>query len=128
MVGNFIFLTVVEVATVPLFIIMFNLSIQGSISLFIGSILLSNIAICTIGTLLSTISINTKMRDMLLPLIFLPVIFPALASAVISTSRIMSGATGDEFALAMSAMKLLVAYDIIFLLVAYALYDFVIGE
>lgn len=128
MIGNFIFLLAVELVAVPLYMILFDLSIKGSIPLFIAAILLSNLGICTIGTLLSTISVNTKMRDMLLPLIFLPISTPLLISAVISTSRIMSGATGKDFTPVLSAMKLLVAYDIMFLLVAYALYDFVIGE
>lgn len=128
MIGNLVFLSVVELIAIPLYIILFNLTIKGSILLFAGAIFLSNIGICTVGTLLSTISINTKMRDMLLPLIFLPLSSPLLISAVISTTKIMNGVTGKEFAPALSAMKLLFAYDIIFLLVAYALYDFVIGE
>ncbi|MCL6472788.1 MAG: heme exporter protein CcmB [Firmicutes bacterium] len=127
-IGNFIFLTIVEVIAIPLYMILFKLSIEGSIWMFIGAILLSNIGICAVGTLLSTISINTKMRDMLLPLIFLPVILPVLAGAVISSSGIMAGVDGAKFANVMDAMKLLVVCDILYLLVAYALYDFVIGE
>lgn len=128
MIGNFIFLTIVEIIAVPLYLVMLNLSIAGSVPMFILAIVLSNIGICTIGTLLSTISINTKMRDMLLPLIYLPLSSPILISAVTATNGIMSGITGEEFTPVITAMKILAAYDIMFLLVAYALYDFVIGE
>lgn len=128
MIGNIIFISVVEIITIPIYIVLFKLSIQGSIALFASAIILSNIGISTVGTLLSTVSINTKMRDMLLPLIFLPVILPVLAAAVVSTGGIMAGVTGEKLVNVFSAMKLLIAYDILFLLVAYALYDFVIGE
>ncbi|NCO65180.1 MAG: hypothetical protein COW32_02980 [Candidatus Aquicultor secundus] len=128
MIGNFIFLTIVEIIAVPLYLVMLNLSIRGSVPMFILAIVLSNIGICVVGTLLSTISINTKMRDMLLPLIYLPISSPILICAVTSTNGIMGGVTGEKFAPVISAMKILAAYDIMFLLVAYALYDFVIGE
>jgi heme exporter protein B len=97
--------------------------------MFVAAILLGNFGLCTIGTLLSTISINTKMRDMLLPLIFLPLCMPVLISAVMAANGIMAGpAAKDLFQLVPGAMKMMAGYDIIFLLVAYALYDFVIGE
>lgn len=128
MLGNLIFLSAVELVAIPLYIALFNLTIKGSIPLFIAAVLLSNIGICTIGTLLSTISINTKLRDMLLPLIFLPLSSPLLIAAVVTTNKIMNGAAGQAFEPAVGAIKLLLAYDIIFLLLAYALYDFVIGE
>lgn len=128
MLGNFIFLSIVEIIAVPLYLVLFNLSIKGNPLTFVAAILLSNIGICAVGTLLSTISVNSKMRDMLLPLIFLPLSSPILISAVVSTNRIMAGAVGKDYAPVASAMKLLAVYDIMFLLVAYALYDFVIGE
>ncbi|MDI6717411.1 MAG: heme exporter protein CcmB [Actinomycetota bacterium] len=128
MIGNLIFLSIVELIAIPLYLVMLNLAIKGSIPMFILAIVLSNIGICTVGTLLSTISVNTKMRDMLLPLIYLPLSSPLLIAAVISTNGVMQGYSGDDFQQVLSAMKILAGYDIIFLLVAYALYDFVIGE
>jgi heme exporter protein B len=128
MLGNLIFLSAVELVAIPLYITLFNLTIKGSVLLFVAAVLLSNIGICAVGTLLATISINTKLRDMLLPLIFLPLSSPLLIAAVVTTNTIMSGAAGQDFAPAIGAVKLLVAYDIVFLLSAYALYDFVIGE
>ncbi|HEY3375088.1 MAG TPA: heme exporter protein CcmB [Candidatus Aquicultor sp.] len=132
MLGNLIFLTIVEIIAVPLYLGMLNLSVNGSVPLFVGAIVLGNIGICTVGTLLSTISVNSKMRDMLLPVIYLPIMTPILMTAVIATNGAMAGFVGKDgpqmYAQVMSAMKLLAVYDIIFLLVAYALYDFVIGE
>ncbi|MBI4734097.1 MAG: heme exporter protein CcmB [Rubrobacteridae bacterium] len=128
MLGNLLFISVVEFIGVPLYLLLFNFAVNGPLYKFVGALMLSNLGIATIGTLLSTISINTKMRDMLLPLIFLPLVMPVLIAAVMATNGIMAGPANDLYELVPGAMKLLAGYDIIFLLVAYALYDFVIGE
>jgi heme exporter protein B len=128
MLGNLIFLMVVETIAVPIFFMLFGMGIGGSqIGPFVATILLTNIGISSIGTLLSTISINTKTRDLMLPILFLPIIIPLLIAAVGATGGFMSGES-EQLVSAYASMRFIVVYDIIFLLVAYALYDFVIGE
>ncbi len=127
MLGNLIFLSLVEVVTIPVFSVFFiKTSYLDRVGLFIAAIFLSNIGIASVGTLLSTISINTKTRDLMLPILFLPIIIPVLIAAVSSTGLIMAGA--KKIDLAISSLKFLGVYDIIFLLISYGLYDFVIGE
>jgi heme exporter protein B len=127
MLGNLIFLTTVEMVALPIFIIFFiNSNFTSYLDLLIIVIFLSNIGISSVGTLLSTISINTKTRDLMLPIIFLPVIIPLLVAAVVSTGGILSG--GKHLDSVYSSLRFLAAYDIIFLLVSYALYDFLIGD
>jgi len=126
MLGNLLFLVVVEIIAVPVFFILFKLHVSASlIGPFVATLMLSNIGISAVGTLLSTISINTKARDLMLPILFLPVIIPLLTAAVGATGGFI---IGDELAPAYAAMRFIAIYDIIFLLVAYALYDFIIGE
>ncbi|MBE0446835.1 MAG: heme exporter protein CcmB [Actinobacteria bacterium] len=128
MLGNLIFLMVVEVIAIPIFLVLFGLNIGASlIGPFVAAILLGNIGISSVGTLLSTISINTKTRDLMLPILFLPIIIPLLIAAVGATGGIISG-DREQLVSAYAAMRFMAVYDIIFLLVAYALYDFVIGE
>lgn len=129
MLGNLIFLIVVQILAVPVFTVFFIKSnFASQLPLFIGSLILSDIGIATVGTLLATISINSKMRDMLLPIIFLPVSIPLVIAAVIASGGVLAGAAPDMLEQVYGAMKFLLAYDIIFLLIAYALYDFVVGE
>ncbi|MHB0977096.1 MAG: heme exporter protein CcmB [Candidatus Aquicultorales bacterium] len=130
MLGNLIFLIIVQVLAVPVFAVFFiKTNFLEQLGPFLLSIVLSDLGIATVGTLLATISINSKMRDMLLPVIFLPVSIPLVIAAVLSTGGVLAGArTTVELEQVYGAMKFLVAYDIIFLLVAYALYDFVVGE
>jgi heme exporter protein B len=127
MLGNLVFLTAVEIVALPIFVVFFIESdFLRHLDLLIVAILLSNIGISAVGTLLSTISINTKTRDLMLPIIFLPVIIPLLIAAVVSTGSILAGVKNLENVY--SSLKFLLAYDIIFLLAAYALYDYVLGE
>lgn len=127
MLGNLIFLSLVEIVTIPIFSIFFiKTNYMDRIGLFIVAIILSNLGIAAVGTLLSTISINTKTRDLMLPILFLPIIIPVLIAAVSSTGLIMAGV--KKIDLVISSLKFLGVYDIIFLLISYGLYDFVIGE
>lgn len=130
MLGNLLFLVIVQLLAIPVFIVFFIRSdFAGQLGPFILSVLLSDIGLTAIGTLLATISINSKMRDMLLPIIFLPVSIPLVISAVLSSGGFLAAVKSpDEVAQVYSAMKFLVAYDIIFLLIAFALYDYVVGE
>jgi len=126
MLGNLLFLLVVEAIAIPIFIVLFRVNISPSVvAPFVTTILLGDIGIAAVGTLLSTISINTKTRDLMLPILFLPISIPLLIAAVSATGGFLSG---GELADSYAAMRFMAVYDIIFLLVAYALYDFVIGE
>lgn len=127
MTGNLVFITIVEIVAIPIFTIFFiQHNYLPQISWFVLAVILGNLGICAVGTLLATISINTRTRDMMLPILFLPIIIPLLIAAVTSTGQLMAGP--KDMATVVSAIKFLAVYDIIFLLVGYALYDFVIGE
>lgn len=127
MLGNFIFLTVIGAVAIPVFTFFFvQQSYLPRLGLLVLAVLLSNLGISVVGTLLATVSMNTRMRDVMLPILFLPIIIPLLVMAVRSTSGIIGGIypLSDIYA----ALYFLAVYDSIFLLVAYGLYDFVIGE
>lgn len=124
--GNFVFLSIVEVIAVPIFVIFFMKGVFPSLGWLALTIFLGNLGICGVGTLLATISVNTKARDLMLPILFLPLAVPVLIAATSATNHI--------FLFRKSLVELYVwlrfmaVYDIIFLMVAYATYDFVIGE
>lgn len=128
--GNFLFLTLVEIVAIPIFTIFFvRYNYFPKLGLFIIGVILSNIGISAVGTFLATIAINTKTRDLLLPLLFLPIIVPVLASAVIVSGAIMAGplskSLGEQVK---TSVQLLLIYDIVFFVAAYALYEFILGE
>ncbi len=125
--GNFIFLSVLELIAIPIFIFFFlDAEVLKQLHWLVLILFLGNAGICSVGTLLATISMNTRARDLLLPVLFLPVIIPLLVPLVSVTNYIftMRGSISDMYSLVLQIL----VFDIIFLIVCYALYDFVIGD
>ena len=76
MIGNLVFLLVIQALAVPIFTLFFVDSYAADLPAFLAVLLLADIGVCAVGTLLATISMNTKARDLLLPIVFLPLIIP----------------------------------------------------
>jgi heme exporter protein B len=127
--GNLIFLLIVEALTIPVFAFLFLQ--QGGIAegawwrvplvVFLGSV-----GIAGMGTLLATMSVNTKGKDFVLPVLMVPLIFPLLLAAVSATSAAILGGDGAAQQY-LQGLGMVAAYDAIMLLAAYALYEFVVG-
>jgi heme exporter protein B len=127
-VGNLIFLLIVEVLTIPIFILMFlaNRPIEGPLWGIALSLLVGAVGIAGIGTLLATMSVNTKGKDFILAVLFVPVMFPLLYASVAGTSAIIIGDPGF-MQVFWTAMSIGAGYDAIMLVAAYGLYEFIIG-
>ncbi len=127
MTGNLVFLLVIQAVSVPVFTLFFvERSYLADVGLFLLVLLLADLGICTLGTLLATISMNTRARDLLLPVVFLPLIVPVLIAATSATTVIF--AEGAELGGLAARLGFLAAFDAVFLVAAYGTYDFAIGE
>ncbi len=125
-IATFLFLSVVEIVALPIFSILFGVNLLLNPFLLLLVLLLSNIGIAAVGTLLSAISINTKARDLMLPILFFPVIVPILVGAVNSTRLILSA---SEFVADIYIwLRTMAIYDIIFLLIGFLTFEFIIEE
>lgn len=124
--GNFVFLSIVEVMAVPIFVIFFMKGVFPNLGWLALTIFLGNLGICGVGTLLATISVNTKARDLMLPILFLPLAVPVLVAATSATNHIFL--FRKPLVELYVWLRFMAVYDIIFLMVAYATYDFIIGE
>lgn len=126
--SNLLFLLIVEVITVPLFYFFFLTGTQPAPSflLLVVPLLVGTIGVAGIGTLLSTITINTRGKDVMLAVLFIPLIFPLLYACVAATTVVIVGSEGymDVF---VSSLALAGGYDIIMILLSWVLYDFVIS-
>lgn len=126
--ANLIFLLIVEAITVPLFFFFFLSSAQLAPSwpLMIVSLLVGTVGIAGLGTLLSTITVNTRGKDVMLAVLFIPLAFPLLWSCVSAATCVMIGAEGfmDSFTV---SMVLAGGYDIAMILISWVLYDFVVS-
>ena len=127
MTANLIFLGVIQVLAIPVFVVIFASGrVAAHLPGFLALIVLADVGIAALGTLVATISMNTRARDLLLPILFLPLAIPLLIAAASGTSTVFSGAAGGGPLLARLAF--LLVYDGVFLVLAYGTYDFAIGE
>ncbi|MDO5800716.1 MAG: heme exporter protein CcmB, partial [Coriobacteriia bacterium] len=126
--SNVLFLLVVEVIAVPLFAFFFLMGtpLADTAPYALLPLLAGTVGIAGVGTLLSTITVNTRGRDVMLAVLFVPIIFPLLYACASATTAMIAGSAGawDVF---LPSMALACGYDVIMLLASWALYDFVIS-
>ncbi len=121
MLGNLIFISIVEALMLPVFSVLFNLSlIRPSLLL---TIFLGTVGFAAVGTLLSAIAVNTRAREVMLPVLLFPIILPVVIAAAKVTGGILDGVPLGELA---HWLRVLAAFDIIFLVVSYMTFDFII--
>jgi heme exporter protein B len=121
--SNLAFMSIVEVIVLPVYSVLYNVNVLR-IDL-IGVILLGSIGYIAAGTLLSTMSVQTRTRDMLLPILLFPVILPTLIASVKASSGILQS-LGIEHILPW--LNLLIGYDIILVAIAFMVFDYVVEE
>jgi heme exporter protein B len=125
MLGNFFFMIVMEIIIIPLMIILFNLNILNIILPLALIIFLGTLGFAAVGTLLSAISVNTRAREILLPILLFPIAIPVLLAAVKATGSLINEGT---FTAAGSWVKILTGFDIIFLVLSSLLFEYVVED
>lgn len=107
--GNFIFVSVLEALMTPLFIAFYKLRALGPGWELAPIALLGTWALVVNGTFFAAISLRTRSREIMLPLLLFPFSVPALVGMVNATTAVLSGEESAKFWIA-----LLLAYDVIF--------------
>jgi len=122
-ISNLAFMLIVEVVVLPIYSVLYNINLFNPGLLVV--ILLGSIGYVAVGTLLATMAIETRARDVLLPILMLPVVFPLLLAAIRASNGFLSGTKLEDILL---WVNLLIAYDIIFIAVAFMVFDNVVEE
>jgi heme exporter protein B len=126
--GLFVFLAVLEVIAVPAFgVLLLGPSLGPALPGLIAVLALADIALAVIGTLVSAIAVHTRARDLIGPLIGLPLLIPAL----IATARAVGPLLRSSHAAGAPPGKwvaVLALYDLVFTLVAYGVFDFLLED
>ncbi|MBI5788241.1 MAG: heme exporter protein CcmB [Candidatus Schekmanbacteria bacterium] len=123
--GNLLFMLLIEIFLFPIFVVFFNLSVLQSLPLLLLIAFLATVGFAAVGTLLAGMAANTKTREILLPILFFPLVVPVIIAAVKSTGRVLNGDPMDQLA---GWLQLLAAFDIIFLVVCFLTFEYVIEE
>ena len=121
--ANFLFVCIVQIVLGPIFFIFYNLHPLGDAWLLLLVIPLGTWALVANGTFFAAISIRSRNRDLLLPLILFPIFLPALLAMVLSVKTILTGDGSDPHLL---WIKMLAGYYIIFMTVSLLLFDTVL--
>jgi heme exporter protein B len=108
-VGNFIFVVVLEALMTPLFIVFYKLRALGPTWQLIPIAALGTWALVVNGTFFAAMSLRTRAREIMLPLLLFPISLPAMLSMVRATTAILTGDESAKF-----WIVLLVAYDVLF--------------
>lgn len=121
--ANVIFMFATQLLILPLFAVFFNVSIGSGVPLLVLVFLLGSIGFSAVGTLFSAVAANTRMRELMLPLLLLPVSIPVLLASVEATSYALGVNDEPSF-----WFKLLVVYDVVFFTVSFLLFEYVMEE
>ncbi len=132
--GNLALMLIVELALLPLSSVLFDIMLlRGDILLIL---LLGTLGYATVGTLLATIAVSTRAREVMLPILLLPVAIPLLIAAVRATQGIVENATITAATSSQTPLlhhnvrwiKLLIVYDLIIIAVSMLTFEYIVEE
>ncbi len=122
-VGNLFFMLLVEAIVLPVYSFLYGVLVfQPG---FLAVVLLGSIGYVAVGTLLATMVVQTRTRDILLPILLFPLTLPVVIAAVKASQGFIQALPLEDFS---SWINILVAYDMIFLAVAIMVFDYILEE
>ena len=124
-IGNLVFLFAIQVVAIPALALFYNLPFSTALLAVGGIVLLATIGIVAVGTLFSAMAVNTKLAELLLPMLSLPFFVPILMAAAQATTLVFAGRPLAE---AWPSLKILVAFDIVFLVACTLAFPFTLEE
>jgi len=122
-VGNLVFMLIVEIIVLPVYSVLYNTNLFHPGLLLV--IFLGSVGYVAVGTLLATMTIQVRTRDILLPILLFPLTVPVLIAAVKASNGFLQGFAIREI---MSWLNILIVYDVIFTSIAFMSFDFVVEE
>jgi heme exporter protein B len=123
MLGNLVFMLIVEIIVLPVYSILYNTNLFNPGLLAV--ILLGSIGYVAVGTLLSSMAVQTRTRDILLPILLFPVALPLFIAAVKASTGFLQGLEMAEIS---PWLNLLIVYDLVFTAVSFMVFDYVVEE
>jgi len=122
-IANWIFMLIVAAIILPVYSLLYNNNVISIGLIFV--ILLGSEGYVAIGTLLSSMAVQARTRDILLPILLFPVVIPILIASVKASNGFLTGVPFSELT---NWIYLLAAYDVIFTSVAFMVFDAVVEE
>jgi heme exporter protein B len=122
-IANLIFMLLVAAIVLPVYSLLYNVNLFNLGLILV--IFLGAVGYIAVGTLLASMAVEARTRDVLLPILLFPVVIPLLVAAVKASSGFLQGM---DWADIQPWITLLVVYDVIFTSVSFMVYDYVVEE
>jgi heme exporter protein B len=123
LVGNFLFTVIVGLILLPLMAVLYNAPLFSGWMFLV--LILGTLGFTVVGTLLATMTVQTRARETLLPIVMMPVALPVLLAAVRASSGILADAPLEDW---VAWLQILASVDFIYLVLCYLLFEYVIEE
>ena len=122
--ANFVLLLAVEIVCLPVFGVFYNVNWSAQLPALVGVLALGTWAVAVIGTMFSALTVNLRLRELMLPVLVYPMMLPALMAAIQLTTELINGqpVSADS----MIWLRVLVAFDIIYTALAVVFVDTVL--
>jgi len=123
--ANVVFVGAVEAISIPAVALFYNTPFGGRWLAIAGVALLATIGLVAVGTLFSAMAVNTRLSELLLPMLSLPFFVPIVMPAAQATARLLSGRPVVEAA---NWLKILLAFDLVFVAACMMAFPFTVEE
>jgi heme exporter protein B len=124
-IANVIFVGAIQLVTIPVAALFYGLPFAATVPFMLGVGALATVGLVSVGTLFASMAVNTRMAELLLPLLSLPFFLPIVMAAGQSTQRVVAGRPIAE---AMGWLKLLLAFDLVFLVACTLAFPYTLEE
>lgn len=121
--GNFLFMLTAEVLLFPFFILFFNLEVHANPGLLLLVFILGTLGMAALGTLFSAMMVQVRAREVMFPILMLPLAVPVMIAAVQATAGILHGSPWAQYG---SWISLLAVFDLIFIVIAFWTFEFIL--
>jgi heme exporter protein B len=123
--ANLAFVGAVELVTLPLFTLFFNVSVWSILPGLLAVMALATIGFVAVGTIFSAMAVRTRFAELLLPVLLLPFMVPPLIGAVQMTTRLLADRPLSEM---VGWLRLLALYDVVFVTLCTLTFSSVVDE
>jgi heme exporter protein B len=125
MIGNTVFVFIVELMVLPMFVLFFNYDLGQALLPLLLIVFLGTIGFVSVGTLFSAMALNTRLREVLLPILLFPIVIPVIVSSVKLSGAVLGGKSISE---AGAPLRILLSFDLIFVVACSVVFEYVLEE
>lgn len=123
--ANYLFMVAAQVVLLPLFVFFFNLPLIATVTRLSPVLLLGLLGFAAVGTLFAAVSLRTRAREVMLPLLMLPLATPLFIAGIQTSAQLLAG---QPFGAVAHWLRLIGAFDVVFLVVGWLTFEYVLEE